>query len=365
LESTDNLLSSGARKAAIVFNCNDGQLSMISVLVESARDPARGNYQGDFWAVSTELSAEAKAWLSRLGVHILENPMDFLWTWNGRREAAAYTARGYTDHGSVLVQLVRTWLSWMKRVGIKTLQLLKSQTRSASEKTVEDYFKEYRNKRMSKLLFLDFLEKQGRSYDNVFLCDTDIYIQGPLTDILEQLSNEKLYYWKEEDPIEPGSYLGWKNQIYLNTFGGRSAACFGSEETNIGFMAGTPKSLHRVLKRQKELYLREDHRPLIRRGWHEQDFFRLVMTMHPEWFACFKPGSVIHLCSGGLSLIEETSEWSFQLKSTHTKPTAIHFAGGTWKSFPSVSRIYQAQPEESLPQFKPSRTKREVEHASA
>lgn len=339
-------------KTAIVFNANDPQIPQAHLFIESLRDPARGDYGGDIWIVSTGLSSEAKSYAEIMGLNYIEDSMDFLWEWPGWHPAAEYT---FSQKPQVKPQLMpantSSCLKYLaKRFFLflwKQKQPAKEEILCADEEALKEYFCEFRNKRLSKLLFLNFLEQHGKDYEKIILCDTDILAQSPVKGVFDQLVDDRLYYWREDCPILPGTSLWRKNQAYKKLLRDRNRNVdLGGHEINIGFLAGMPQCLQKVLSMQKELELAEEHIELISHRWHEQDYFRLLRGLHPGWFTLFKEGTVVHLCNGGEKLIKEIKPLEFRYIISGTKPTIVHFTSASWAQFDSINKTYRMKPED-------------------
>ena len=394
------------KKTAVIFNANDPQLPQAHLFIESLRDPDRGNYQGDIWVLSTELSPLAKKYVDKMQVRYFEDPLDFLWEWEGRDDAAEYTMCHENKNKSVIktdkIITLEKNIKQKRELLMKNEKLLSSRTRpktipanmksalrylversydyvtgrrkkkkdaekeylkdlideidklekelareeSRQEKiSLEKCFYKFRNKRCSKLIIVDFLKKYGTNYEKIIFCDTDILIQGPIEKIFEQIQDDKIYYWQEEFPILPGTHLWGKQLVYKKLFPDKAKNVdFGFHEINIGFLAGKPSVFQEVCNLQKELYLNEENVALISESWHEQYFYHFIRSQKPDWFSLFQEGLVIHLCNGGAMLMEERYPLNFYHKKTQQKPTVVHFAGGTWKPFNSLNRCYQTDP---------------------
>lgn len=378
-----------SKKTAVIFNANDPQMPQAHLFVESLRDPLRGNYDGDVWIVSTHLSTDAKKYIKKMNFQYIEDPMDFLWDWPGRHVAAEYTRstkpkqllKSFKEKAKLMEEEINRIREETNRAreeanrareeairaqgNIKIIeekvismfeivQDLEEKVRNAEkenvhaqEEALKGYFYEFRNKRLSKLLVLKFLELHGAKYEKIIVCDTDILVQSPVKEVFDQVVDDRLYYWIEENQILPGTYLWHKNLGYKKLMTDKSQHInFGRHEINIGFLAGRPHFVQKVWSIQKELMLAEEHIKLITYGWHEQDYFRLLRGLHPDWFALFREGTVVQLCNGGGMLIKEERPLEFKFVTSNNKPIIVHFAGGTWSPFDSINKTYRLKAED-------------------
>lgn len=61
-------------KTAILFTANDPQLAASHLMTQTLRDPSYGAYDQEIWVLSTSLSDRARAYLDKLdiGYHVSE-----------------------------------------------------------------------------------------------------------------------------------------------------------------------------------------------------------------------------------------------------------------------------------------------------
>ncbi len=83
--------------------------------------------------------------------------------------------------------------------------------------------------------------------------------------------------------------------------------------------------------------------------WHEQDFFRLLHDTTPERFRAAGKDLVDHCVHAAAADIEESGPRDFAIRGSATRPVLIHFAGGFWRKFPSVMRLYRRSWETIVP----------------
>ncbi|MFY1709581.1 hypothetical protein [Tritonibacter scottomollicae] len=286
-------------KNALLFTANDPQLSPAHYMIETLRARERGAFDGDIWVLSTGLSERAKKYLDTLGVLYFEDPM--MWT---ERE-----------------------MSWQEMFP----HMSRDEARSA--------FLDFRNKRMSKLIFLDWFKQYGSDYDAVALTDNDIYYQGNVNPLFELAQNGQINHGVEALPIVPGSPLWYKDLWYKQATGDWSYNG-GSHEINIGFIIARPAVMFDVFSFIKErlttlpVSLLRDH------NWHDQDAARVCRCRKPNLFAKFEGEPVLHLCGGGKQLVEERNYGEFYNRFTGNRPQVVHFGGGEWKSFTSIAPTY-------------------------
>ncbi|MCH2154712.1 MAG: hypothetical protein MK080_01775 [Opitutales bacterium] len=345
------------RRFAIVVNCNEAQLPQLDLFVSSARNNTLGDFVGDFWAVSTLLGEKGRAYCAARNIQCIENSLDWIADWESALDAAIFTLQDdrdrkayYAEHPDEL-QYLSEWdpsyfaTSWVERrellsVGYKRVpDSVRGKFKWRNELMTEA-LRLFRNKRMSKLIFLDFLELHGEKYDRVLFCDTDIYIQSDLDAVFEQIGSGHVYFEEELSPIHVGSSLWNKNYHYRRLMGGDTEIESIRHEMNIGFLGANPETAKIVFERHKELYLRGENAALIPHGWHDQDFFRVIKSQFPELFCRFEYNSVRHLCNGGEMNFHEREPFRFSEKSTDHLVPVVHFAGGVWRNYKSVTKCY-------------------------
>ncbi len=294
-------------RRAIVFTANTVHVAQANLMIESLFDQARGNFDGDLWVISTHLSMRCQQFLESRGIRYLINPLISLGDWKYRREIARAQpeyVNGVLDEDAA--------------------------------------FELYRNKRMSKLIICDWADKFGDAYDQMALCDNDLYFQRDVNELFDkcQADTSAVWYWQEENENLPGTNL-WVKNFHYARFHDTSDMDFGKHEINIGFVVSTPQLISRVFAQVRDLFsscaieLFRDHK------WHDQDLVRVIRAKSPELFRLFDEGDVLHLCNGGKDLLEETESQSFFHKKTEQKPYVVHFAGGMWKPFASIAQSYK------------------------
>ncbi|WP_170756212.1 glycosyltransferase [Ruegeria lacuscaerulensis] len=294
-------------KNAIVFTANTMHVAQANLMIESLFDPEKGNFNGDLWVISTHLSAGCQEYLESRGIRFLINPLTSFQNWKYRRDIA------------------------------------RSQPEFLRGKLEEDdAFLLYRNKRMSKLIINDWVEKFGRNYDAVALCDNDLYFQRDINDLFHRTAQsdpDALWYWQEENRNLPGTNLWMKNAHYSRLHAS-DGLDFGQHEINIGFVISSPRTMRSIFRRVEALFS-SCHIELFRDClWHDQDLVRLIRAQDPKLFRLFEEGDVLHLCNGGENLLDERSPQEFFHKKTKEKPYVVHFAGGAWRGYRSIAPSY-------------------------
>ena len=294
-------------KNAIVFTANTMHVAQANLMIDSLFGPEKGNFQGDLWVISTHLSERCQEYLESRGIRYLINPLNSFQSWKHRREIA------------------------------------RSQPEYLDGKLGEDEaFLLYRNKRMSKLIICDWVEKFGEHYDAIALCDNDLYFQRDVNELFAKTAkvNDKVvWYWQEENKNLPGTNLWIKNFHYARLHDIDSMD-FGEHEINIGFIISSPKVMRSVFQRVERLFSSCNVELFRDCRWHDQDLVRVIRAQDPHLFKLFEEGDVLHLCNGGQTLVTERSPQEFYHKKTNQKPYITHFASGAWKPFTSIAASY-------------------------
>ncbi len=264
-------------------------------------DDNAGNFSGDVWVLSTGLDDAARAYLDARGVRYHIDGM--LWAWEA--------------------------LNW-KEI---------AKTELVPGGTWEEAFERYRNKRMSKLIFCDWFDSHGANYDSVAICDSDMYFQKDVNAVFSCAGNGKINYAKEDNPIVSGSGLWTKDFHYRRLLGDLDYRS-GDREINIGFLVAAPERINHLFAEVKKKFLELPAELISQYKWHDQDICRLLRYEHPEIFATFRHGVIVHTCSGGLKRIEERRAGRFYDRETNDMPGIIHFGGRTWENFDSVAPAF-------------------------
>lgn len=295
-------------KNAIVFTANTIHVAQANLMIDSLFDPEKGNFKGDLWVISTYLSKRCQEYLESRGIRYLINPLSSYQNWEYRREIARSQPE-FLD-GSL---------------------------------DEHDAFLLYRNKRMSKLIICDWVEKFGHNYDAIALCDNDLYFQRDVNTLFEktsQIDSNVVWYWQEENKNLPGTNL-WIKNFHYTRLHDTDGMDFGEHEINIGFIISSPKIMRHVFQKVGR-YFSSCNIELFRdQRWHDQDLVRVIRAQNPEMFRLFDEGDVLHLCNGGQTLVDERCPQEFYHKKTDEKPYVVHFAGGAWKPFASISASYK------------------------
>lgn len=295
------------QKNAIIFTANTMHVAQANLMIESLFDPEKGNFQGDLWVISTHLSPRCQNFLDSRGIKYLINPLGSFQKWKYRREIA------------------------------------RSQPEFKSGRLNEDdAFLLYRNKRMSKLIICDWVDKFGADYDAIALCDNDLYFQRDANALFEKTAHidaKVLWYWQEENKNLPGSNL-WTKNFHYTRLHDVDGLDFGNHEINIGFVISTPKLMRQVFQRVWDLFYRCNIELFRDHHWHDQDLVRVIRAQDPHLFRLFDEGDILHLCNGGQTLVDERSPQEFYHTKSEEKPYIVHFAGGAWKPFTSIAPSY-------------------------
>lgn len=306
------------RRTAIVFTANTPHLAHASLMLDSLRDEDKGNFQGDIWVISTGLTVRAQNFLDSLGVKYLINNLSSLDEWKNWRQVAESSPQ-YEE-------------------------LISEKSR---EESLRLAFEAYRNKRMSKFIILDWVEKFGDSYDFIALCDNDLYFQKDIHILFEQYykqESDKIYYWQEENEILPGTSL-WNKDFHYSYRYDVSDLNFGTNEINIGFIMGSPNMIYQVFSDVRRGFFNLDIELFAKYGWHDQDLVRLNRAQYPERYTLIQEGMIVHLCNGGTKVVEERYPQEFYHLKTGKKPYVIHFAGGAWDPY-AVRSTYLVEPDD-------------------
>ncbi|MBE5834335.1 MAG: glycosyltransferase family 2 protein [Butyrivibrio sp.] len=311
-------------RTALVFTANTPHLACANLMLESLNDKSRGNFKGDIWVITTGLSIKAKNYLDSMGIYYLENHLQEINNWKYKNDVAKAQPE-YEE------------LTYEEIVQGKT-----------EEDKIQEAFEVFRNKRMSKLIILDWYKKVGNNYDFVALCDNDLFFQQDLNVLMEKYySNDpdKLYYWQEENENIVNTWL-WKKDYYYSQYHDATELDFGKHEINIGFIMASPRILYEAFSQVKKGFFSLNIQLFTQHSWHDQDLIRLDRAKHPNRYKLIDEGEVVHICNGGMKVIEERYPHAFYNIKTGTMPYVIHFAGGNWKLYWSVKHSYLTNPDD-------------------
>lgn len=287
-------------KTALLFTANDPQLAAGQLMLDTLRDPDRGAYTEDIWVLSTKLSEQARVALDKQGIHYLVSEM-----------------------------------AWADRA-IKWRALFPEMPPAKALAAFHDY----RNKRMSKLIYLEWYETHGQDYDAVAICDNDLYFQQPVAPLFACADDGRVHYTPEDYPILPGTSLWIKDARYRQITDDWSYDG-GRHEVNIGFIAAQPSVMHDLLHDIQKRFQSLPVRLLRDHNWHDQDLARVIRSNKPDFFAEFPEDSILHLCGGGMDLVEERHPGAFINRISRQTPRIVHFGGGAWKHFPAIAPAYR------------------------
>lgn len=287
-------------KTCLLFTANDPQLGASHLMTTTLRDTMRGGYQGDICVLSTSLSDSAKAYLDRLGIDYCVDDM----TWAEHR------------------------IAWQRIFP----------DRPEREALAE--FHAYRNKRMSKLIYLEWFAHHGQDYDAVAVGDNDLYFQRDVTDLFALAENGRVNYAKEDNPIFPGSNLWLKDTAYRRHTG-KWSHDGGNHEVNIGFIIARSDVMAELFTEIRDRFIALPPALIRDANWHDQDLTRALRCERQDLFAEFPQDTILHLCGGGMALVEQREPGYFINRLSGNAPRIVHFGGGAWKDFPAIAPSYK------------------------
>lgn len=307
------------KRTAIIFTANTPHLAHANLMIDSLFDKNKGNFEGDLWVISTGLSERAKSFLDSKNIRYLVSELKYVYEW-------------------------KDW----KKVAKAQPEYSELRKKGETEEVLREAFAAYRNKRLSKLIILDWVKKFGAQYDFIVLGDNDLYFQNDIHQLFEKAYErdmEAIHYWQEENAILPGTPL-WKKDFHYSRLHDSTALDFGKNEINIGFVMGTPDNIYTVFNNVKKMFFELNSELFINFKWHDQDLVRVDRAMRPDKYRLFDEGDIIHLCNGGENVVEETEPRTFVHKKTGEKLYMVHFAGGAWKKYNSIAATYNVDPNE-------------------
>lgn len=291
-------------RTALLFTANSPHVAQAWLMLTSFRDPARGAFTGDIWVLSTDLDDSARAYLDSIDVRYFTD--DMAWA-----EAE---------------------MNWRQTVPPQ------------SDDDALAAFHIYRNKRMSKLIYTDWFAEHGASYDAVAICDNDLYAQRDVNGLFDLAANGCLNYTPEVYPMWPGTSL-WRKDARYRQVTGQWDYDPGLYEVNIGFVTARPDVMAELFETLRERFPELPPRLIRDDRWHDQDLTRVLRWQRPDLFAEFPEDSILHLCGGGMEIVEERSPGHFVNRLTGAVPRIVHFGGGEWRNFTSVKRPYLVNPQ--------------------
>jgi hypothetical protein len=282
-------------RKAILFTANAPQIAQAWLMLDSFRDPGRGAFDGDIWVLSTDLDDAARAYLDNIGVRYFVDPLD------------------WTEHE----------MDWRNCVP------------PAPEAEARAAFEVYRNKRMSKLAYVGWHAAHGADYDAVAVCDNDLYAQKPLGPVFDVVANGCINYWREDYPMLPGTSL-WRKDFRYRQITGQWGYDPGLYEVNIGFIVARPDVIHDLFATLRARFPDLPARLIRDDRWHDQDLTRVLRWQRPELFALFPEDTILHLCGGGMALVENARRACSTIASPARCPrSSISAAGSGGTSRPS------------------------------
>lgn len=292
-------------KKALLFTGNTPHVAAAHLMTQTLTAPDGGNFDGDIWVLSTDLSETALAYLDALGIQAFVDSM------------------AWAD----------TEMNWRL--------IFPGQSDAAAKAE----FHTYRNKRMSKLIYLDWFEEHGAEYDAVVVCDNDLYFQGDINDLFDLASDGRIRYTPEDNPIFAGTNLWIKDARYRQMTGDWDHES-GLHEFNIGFILGQPDAMRGLFAEIRARFPKLPEALIRNHAWHDQDIARIVRARQPDLFTPFPADTILHLCGGGMALVEEGPPGTFRNRLTGALPRIVHFGGGAWRDFKSVAPCYRIDPQD-------------------
>jgi glycosyltransferase involved in cell wall biosynthesis len=295
------------KRTAILFTANSPQLREADLFIDSLLDESKGNFKGDLWVISTGLSNRAKAYLRARGVKYYINPLTY-----------AYKLKNWQEIAKAQPQYARA--------------------KGPENERLAAGFSAYRNKRMSKLIVLDWVRLFGDKYDYMVLCDNDLYVQKDVHNLFEKMPRnpEAIWYWREEYESLNSTIIQRQN-FHYKRLQDPTPLFLDDKEINIGFIMGKPKRFVGLFSQLKNLFYHLHTELLIAHGWQDQALTRIIRAHSPEMFHLFDEGDIVHLCNGGRHTVVEHQSMNFIHVSTKNKFTIVHFAAGKQKYFPPIS----------------------------
>jgi len=295
------------KRTAIIFTANSPQLKEADLFIDSLFDENKGNFKGDLWVISTGLNDRAKQYLKARDVKYYVNPMN-----------EVFDLRNWE-------RIARAQPEYSRATGTENERL-----RTA--------FFTYRNKRMSKLILLDWARLFADNYDYVVMCDNDLYIQNDIHVLFEKVLHnpEAIWYWREEYPSLQSTIIQRQN-FHYKRLQEPTPVFMDDNEINIGFLLGRPSNMVKLFSDIKTIFYRLNTELLERHGWQDQAITRVIRAYEPGRFQLFDEGDIVHLCNGGRHTVKESPSMDFLHVKTKQKFTVVHFASGKQKYFPPIS----------------------------
>lgn len=291
-------------KTCFLFTANTPQVAQSWLMLKTLRDPAFGAYEGDIWILSTSLSDAARAYLDAENIRYFERQLDW----------------------------ARKLMDWQAIGAIEP------------DLAPDNAFARFRNKRMSKLLYLDWYSEFGSGYDAVAVGDNDLYFQAPIDGVFELAQNGKLNYAQEHDLIAPGTSLWIKDFQYRRITGDWSFVS-PDYEVNIGFFIAKPDVMNALFEDIKKRFIALPVSLIVEHSWHDQDLCRVNLAKDPEAWAVFDDDVILHLCGGGTPCVEERRSGRYFHRDHGYMPKIVHFGGGAWNYFAVPKRAFRVNPD--------------------
>jgi hypothetical protein len=346
----------------VVFNGNDPQAGQIDLLVRSLRDPTRGDFNGRILLITTGISGALQELLARFEVQVFTSTMDDMRSKPLARVLGAYELIKADPQVHALTPRIADFNLRPSRLRTAVARFVERYeeyraTRCArrchalpghayTQKQLAESFDLYMRKHFTKLILLEALEKMDISCERTLLLDSDILFQGPGRRIFDALLPNKLLVEYEKEPILGDHHIARSNRCAKHhKFYSSLKFGEGAHELNVGFVGGFTDFLRSSLEAWRSLMFESGAEDLFtchtEDFWHEQDFFRLQHDLNPGHFAAAGKHLVYHAVHGAADDIEESAPLEFRLKQDGVAPCLVHFAGGYWKRFDSVSKAYR------------------------
>jgi hypothetical protein len=186
-------------------------------------------------------------------------------------------------------------------------------------------------------------------YNCICYCDPDIIFQGDIGEIIRGRSLERVFISRQlldsEKSIGPARKMdravaeGLAEPFELNNF---------DREINTGLFGGSPAVLLALLREWTSFMVDSRFTPLkdgedMPDAWHDQDFFRMYLRSG-DGKRLIEPldmASCATLCSGAPTFYDvELDRIRVTTKDGNEKPSAVHFAGASWRMYPILRPYY-------------------------
>lgn len=353
----------------VIVNANDPQLVNLVPYIESLLAEDRGNFKGDIVVVTTGMSGGVKAKLSSFGATVFENVLSDVLDAPFSKQVGAYeiAKRSLANRNGLMWRALR-------RIGLSKPAheiaqerlhafVKKAEGDSAFMNTLEDEFELYHRKHFTKLNAYHYWKSiDTGTYSSVLLTDADMVFQNDVSRLFDFIEEQNGYFYYEDEMV-PLLRCPFNQEGYVHLSGSHMLAettkykdqlKFGEgySECNVGIVGVKAEFFEKWITEWKELMWDKDLYWLFTADptlfWHEQDFFRLQRDLHDDDAIKFGKDIVCHAVGAMGHEIEEFGEMKYRFKSTKVEPTIVHFAGGSWKRYPSINAKYKANPKDLI-----------------